>query len=82
MVSICLLSITLQRWKERLKTLLEQLLLKKTNMSSHLGRDYFLKELHQNEDIKKEVKKDVTVSEDALKQLEALGLIKETKTDV
>jgi len=51
-------------------------------MSSHLGRDYFLKELHQNEDIKKEVKKDVTVSEDALKQLEALGLIKETKTDV
>lgn len=75
MASICLLSITLQRCKEKL-------LFKKTNMSSHLGRDYFLKDLHQNEDIKKEIKKDITVSEDTLKQLEALGLIKKTKTDV
>ncbi len=32
--------------------------------------------------ILKRSKKDVTVSEDTLKQLEALGLIKETKTDV
>jgi len=62
--------------------LLEQLLLKKTNMSSQLGRDYFLKDLQQHEDLKKEVKKDVTVSEDTLKQLESLGLIKKTKTDV
>ena len=52
-------------------------------MSSQLGRDYFL-HLQQNEDVenKNEVKKDVTVSGDTLKQLEALGLIKKTKTDV
>ena len=51
-------------------------------MSSQLGRDYFLNDLQQHEDLKKEVKKDVTVSEDTLKQLESLGLIKKTKTDV
>ncbi len=52
-------------------------------MSSQLGRDYFLR-LQQDKDVKnkKEVKKDVTVSADMLKQLEALGLIKKTKTDV
>ncbi len=67
----------------KLKMLHEQLLLKKTNMSSQLGRDYFLR-LQQDKDVKnkKEVKKDVTVSADMLKQLEALGLIKKTKTDV
>ena len=66
-----------------MKMLHEQLLLKKTNMSSQLGRDYFL-HLQQNEDVKNknEVKKDVTVSVDTLKQLEALGLIKKTKKDV
>ena len=52
-------------------------------MSSQLGRDYFL-HLQQNEDVenKNEVKKDVTVSVDTLKQLEALGLIKKPKTNV
>ena len=62
----------------------EQLLLKKTNMSSQLGRDYFLKSLQHDEDMenKQEVKKDVTVSGDTLKQLESLGLIKKTETDV
>jgi len=51
---------------------------------SQLGRDYFLKDLQVSEDLKdkQQVQKDVTVSENTLKQLEALGLIKNTKTDV
>lgn len=51
---------------------------------SQLGRDYFLKHLQHAEDLKtkEKVQKDVTVSENTLKQLEALGLIKKTKTNV
>ncbi|MDB4396146.1 hypothetical protein N9Z65_00875 [bacterium] len=51
-------------------------------MSSQLGKDYFL-HLLQDEDVKKEqeVKKDVTVCKDTLKQLEALGLIKNKKKE-
>lgn len=53
-------------------------------MSSELGKDYFLSNLQETEDIKntKQVKKDVTVNQNTLKQLEALGLIKKPKTNV
>jgi len=51
-------------------------------MSSELGKDYFLSALPLNDAVKNKPHKDVTVSESTLKQLEALGLIKKTKTDV
>lgn len=52
-------------------------------MSSQLGKDYFLNNIHKTNNVKdKNTKKDVTVDKETLKQLQSLGLIKQTKTDV
>ncbi len=50
---------------------------KTTNAS--LGRDYFLNALPNDLDKKQAVRKDVTVDENTLKELQALGLINKPK---
>lgn len=52
------------------------------NDKSVFGKDYFLEALPVEDADKKKVQKDITVNQNTLKQLEALGLIKKPKTNV